>query len=288
MRPGRYPLESWFYLRKWFVDQLMDISLDLLGPLYATLYLAPWYRLLGAKVGKNAEISTACATSPDLLTLGDGSFIADCVSLGVARVEQGTITIAPTCIGAKAFVGNSALVPGGTVIGDDALIGVLSSVPQTTPGRGTAVDVVARLAGHLSAATAGQHPLLGRKHLSADPPVLLLRALIEFFRIILPITCFVVLTCLLMAGLLRCVSSIRRRSGASVSAALRRVRHCGGDDRRAGEVGFQGIDRSGASCRLRPPTSLARHGARRPSMARATASFGSTSTTKTSARCSTC
>ena len=80
VEPGRYPLYSFYYLRKWFVDQTMDLSLDILGPLYASVYLAPWYRLLGAKLGLGAEVSTASFISPDLLSIGEESFIADSVS----------------------------------------------------------------------------------------------------------------------------------------------------------------------------------------------------------------
>jgi non-ribosomal peptide synthetase-like protein len=199
VRPGRYPLESWFYFRKWFVDQLMDISLDLLGPLYASLYLAPWYRLLGAKVGKNAEISTACATSPDQLTLGDGSFIADCVSLGVSRVDHGAITIAPTWIGKQAFIGNSALVPGGSVIGDDTLVGVLSMTPTTKPGAeqpstswlgSPAIFLPQRQVSTTFSAESTYKP---------TRRLYCIRATIEFFRIISPVTFFVVMTCALIS-----------------------------------------------------------------------------------------
>ena len=52
VKPGDYPIHGWFYLRKWFVDQLMGLSLDIMGPLYATLYLNPWYKSLGAKMGR--------------------------------------------------------------------------------------------------------------------------------------------------------------------------------------------------------------------------------------------
>ena len=41
VKPGRYPVHSLFYLRKWFVDQTLDLSLDVLGPLYASVYLPP-------------------------------------------------------------------------------------------------------------------------------------------------------------------------------------------------------------------------------------------------------
>ncbi|HVW38358.1 MAG TPA: amino acid adenylation domain-containing protein, partial [Pirellulales bacterium] len=131
---GTYPLDSAFCLRKWFFDQLLELSLDVVGPLYATIYLAPWYRLLGAKLGRRAEISTASFISPDLLEIGEEGFVADSVSLGAARIEDGCATIAATRIGARSFVGNSALLPPGATVGDDCLIGCLSQPPSTAPG----------------------------------------------------------------------------------------------------------------------------------------------------------
>ena len=129
VKPGRYPLHSGFYLRKWFVDQLMELSLDVIGPLYATIYLSPWYRLLGAKLGRRAEVSTASFLSPDLLTVGDEGFIADAVSLGAATIDHGQVRVDEVRIGRRSFVGNSALFPPGAVIGDNALIGCLSIPP---------------------------------------------------------------------------------------------------------------------------------------------------------------
>ncbi|MCA1684704.1 MAG: AMP-binding protein, partial [Planctomycetia bacterium] len=136
--PGRYDLHGGFYVRKWFVDQLMELSLDVVGPLYATIYLAPWYRLLGARLGRRAEVSTASFLSPDLLTVGDEGFIADAVSLGAARVEDGGVTVAEVRVGRRAFVGNSALLPPGAVVGDNGLIGCLSVTPTTAPGAAAA------------------------------------------------------------------------------------------------------------------------------------------------------
>ena len=134
VKPGRYPLHSFYYWRKWFVDQTMELSLDVLGPLYASIYLAPWYRLLGAKLGKRAEISTASFISPDLLSIGDETFIADSVSLGAARVENNFMTVAGNRIGKRSFIGNSALLPPGAVIGDHCLIGCLSAPPLPEQG----------------------------------------------------------------------------------------------------------------------------------------------------------
>ena len=46
-RPGIYPVDSAFGLRKWIADRLMTMSLTLTNTLYATLYTVPWLRALG-------------------------------------------------------------------------------------------------------------------------------------------------------------------------------------------------------------------------------------------------
>ncbi|WP_163827703.1 hypothetical protein, partial [Proteus vulgaris] len=39
VKPGRYSIHSWFYVRFWFVQQVNDLALRLLHPIYATLYV---------------------------------------------------------------------------------------------------------------------------------------------------------------------------------------------------------------------------------------------------------
>lgn len=130
VKPGVYPIWSWFYVRYWFVHQLSELALDLIHPIYATLYVRPWYRAMGAKVGARAEISTASAVVHDLVDIGPESFIADGVIFGGARLEPGAIRLDRTAIGRRSFVGNSGLLPAGAAIGDDVLVGVLSKSPQ--------------------------------------------------------------------------------------------------------------------------------------------------------------
>jgi non-ribosomal peptide synthetase-like protein len=128
--PGRYPKASWFYIRYWFLQQINDMALRFLHPIYATLFVGPWYRALGVKVGRRAEISTAAAIVPDLVEIGPESFIADAVLFGAAKVEPGAIRLERTSIGRRTFIGNSALLPAGTHVGDEVLIGVLSKPPE--------------------------------------------------------------------------------------------------------------------------------------------------------------
>lgn len=129
IRPGRYSIWSGFYVRYWLAEHLNDMALALLHPIFATLYVRPWYKALGAKVGARSEISSASAVSHDLIEFGEESFIADGVSFGAARMEPGALRLAPTRVGRRSFVGNSALLPAGSYVADETLIGVMSMPP---------------------------------------------------------------------------------------------------------------------------------------------------------------
>ncbi|MBV8612067.1 MAG: amino acid adenylation domain-containing protein [Singulisphaera sp.] len=202
VRAGRYDLYSGFSLRKWFIDRLMELSIDILGPLYATLYLNPWYKLLGARIGRRAEISTASFISPDLLTMGDEGFIADCVSLGSARVEDGQLTVGEVKIGNRAFIGNSAVLPPGVVIGDKGLIGCLSITPTSVPG--SAAPGTSWLGSPAFFLPQRQECSAFGAEATFKPSrkLYLQRAAIELARVLLPSTCFIILTSLLLSAFL--------------------------------------------------------------------------------------
>ncbi|MCT9810961.1 amino acid adenylation domain-containing protein [Acidovorax sp. Be4] len=129
LRPGTWPVHSNLYCRKWLANQIQVASLHVLHGVYATVYAPVWYRMLGAKIGRHAEISTAMGLIPDMLTLGDESFIADAVMLGDEEVDGGWMSIDYTVIGRRSFVGNGAYVPDGTTLPPDVLIGVQSKAP---------------------------------------------------------------------------------------------------------------------------------------------------------------
>ena len=123
VKPGTYSLWSGFYVRLWFVRQLGELALDLLHPLYATLYVRPWYLALGARVGKRAEISTATSVVPDLIEIGAESFIADGVVFGAPRAVPGAIQLANTRIGRHALINRGALLGHDIVTGECISVG---------------------------------------------------------------------------------------------------------------------------------------------------------------------
>lgn len=130
IKPGVYPVYSKFYVKKWFVEQLNSLSLIVLHPMYATIFISKYFRALGAKIGNNTEISTASNVTHPLLEIGNRSFIADAVTLGEYDVRGQRLILDKTIIGDNSFVGNSALIPQGYNLSNNMLIGVLS-VPPT-------------------------------------------------------------------------------------------------------------------------------------------------------------
>ena len=130
LKPGSWPVHSNTYCGKWLVSQIQESSLNVLHGIYATVFAPFWYRLLGAKVGRDAEISTALGVVPDMLTLGSETFIADAVLLGDEEIDCGWMTMQPTVISNRSFVGNGAYIPDGTTLPENVLIGVHSRAPD--------------------------------------------------------------------------------------------------------------------------------------------------------------
>jgi non-ribosomal peptide synthetase-like protein len=131
LKPGDIPLNSVLYIRKWIVDSLISLSILMTKSLYATLYLPPWLRLTGAKIGKRAEISTVNYISTDLLKIGHESFLADSVNVGPPVVINGYMIFRTTEVGTRSFLGNSSVLPTGSKVEDGCLIGVLSIIPSS-------------------------------------------------------------------------------------------------------------------------------------------------------------
>ena len=196
IKEGKYPVNSLFYYKKWFFDQLMKLSLQVIGTLYTTLYLQKWFKILGVKMGKRVEISTVEFISPDLLVTGDECFLADSVSVGASHVRNGYITIAKTYIGNRSFVGNSAVISPGTVIKDNALVGVLSKMRKEDLPVKDGTSWFGSPAVYLPNRDIN-HDFSNKETYNPSKKLFVLRYSIEFFRVILPATLFILLASLI-------------------------------------------------------------------------------------------
>ncbi|KAF7198170.1 Linear gramicidin synthase subunit B [Pseudocercospora fuligena] len=129
LKEGTYKVYSFWFLRKWFIERVMDLALDILHPVFASLYVVPFLRALGVKIGKRAEVSTARGLQFELLEIGQESFVADAVMLGNSEVRGNELSLKKTKMETRAFAGNASLIPQGTTLASGTLVGVLSIAP---------------------------------------------------------------------------------------------------------------------------------------------------------------
>jgi non-ribosomal peptide synthetase-like protein len=129
-RPGIYEVYTFTYLQHWLSGVVMQIVQTIGLPMFTTVYLPPWMRLLGARLGRHTEMSTVWRINPDMLTAGDGVFFADGCMIGGSRTHLGRFEVARNEIGDRTFLGNTALLPAGAKVGSNCLLGVLSAPPK--------------------------------------------------------------------------------------------------------------------------------------------------------------
>ena len=89
---------------------------------------------MGARIGPRAELSTVWYFAPELIDIGAESFLADGSIVGGRRTNGGMFQISANRVGTRSFVGNSAVLPVGSSLGDGCLLGV-QSVPPPEPAR---------------------------------------------------------------------------------------------------------------------------------------------------------
>jgi non-ribosomal peptide synthetase-like protein len=129
LREGYHPVRSRVGWQIWATERLMDAARNYLFPIYASLLTPWWLRLLGAKVGRGTEISTALLT-PKFTVVEDGAFLADDTMVASYELGGGWIHVAKATIGKRAFLGNSGITQPGRRVPDDGLVAVLSATPH--------------------------------------------------------------------------------------------------------------------------------------------------------------
>jgi non-ribosomal peptide synthetase-like protein len=129
LHEGRHPVRSRIGWQAWCTERVLDAARTLLFPLYASLVTPLWLRLLGARVGRNTEISTVLLL-PSLTQIASGAFLADDTMVATYELGGGRMTIGRSKVGRRAFLGNSGMTGAGRSVPREALVAVLSAVPK--------------------------------------------------------------------------------------------------------------------------------------------------------------
>ncbi|UWD81306.1 amino acid adenylation domain-containing protein [Curtobacterium flaccumfaciens] len=129
LHEGRHPVRSRIGWQVWSTERVLDAARTLLFPLYASLVTPVWLRLLGARVGRDTEISTVLLI-PALTQIASGAFLADDTMVATYELGGGRVRIGRSKVGRRAFLGNSGMTGAGRSVPREALVAVLSAVPK--------------------------------------------------------------------------------------------------------------------------------------------------------------
>ena len=132
-KPGVYPLASINAIKWGFCGAFLRlVNLTFLDFITPTFLNIMYFRLIGAKIGKNVQLNTININDPWLLEIGDGSVIGGGSSINCHTVERGNLILEKVKIGKKCTIGAQSLVWPGCVIGDGSILATKSVLKKRT------------------------------------------------------------------------------------------------------------------------------------------------------------
>ena len=130
-REGDYPFISSYAIRWAFLGSLVGLAkILILDHIKGMPVLNAFFRMMGARIGRNVLINTSNIFDFDLIDIGDDAFIGgDAVIIGHVG-ERGLLRIRPVRIGAGCTVGQSSVVFPGATMEEGSVLGALSLLPK--------------------------------------------------------------------------------------------------------------------------------------------------------------
>ncbi|KAL7969691.1 hypothetical protein HDV63DRAFT_410587 [Trichoderma sp. SZMC 28014] len=125
-REGLYPMWGAYHTRWWMVQKIVSLCGKGIFNTNENMKLM-YYRLMGAKIGKNVHISGTSVGEWDLLDIRDGASLSQCMCRSFAVEGNTSMYLGRIIIGENASVGAASIVAPGSTIPANACIGANSS-----------------------------------------------------------------------------------------------------------------------------------------------------------------
>ncbi|KAH6996043.1 hypothetical protein BKA56DRAFT_695433 [Ilyonectria sp. MPI-CAGE-AT-0026] len=125
-REGLYPMWAFYHTRWWLVQKITSIC----GPGVFEITNSTqclYYRLMGAKIGRNVRLGGAALGEWDLLEIGDNTDLSECICRPFAVEGNTTMYLGRISIGDHCSVGTASIIAPGTTIPPNTCIGLNSS-----------------------------------------------------------------------------------------------------------------------------------------------------------------
>lgn len=134
VEPGRYPVYGGFYLRWWFVRQVVQGAAGMVqGCWGSTEVLCMFYRAMGATIGNDVSIDSSVKMfDADLIEIGDQTCLERATRVVPHAIENGELILVPIKIGFNSRIRVRAYVAGGAVVPDGVSVEPLSTASAFT------------------------------------------------------------------------------------------------------------------------------------------------------------
>jgi acetyltransferase-like isoleucine patch superfamily enzyme len=137
LKEGEYRVASIGMMRWMFINALyIIVSITFMDFILLTPIAALFFRLMGAKVGKNVQINSKNCADLSLLEIGDNTVIGGHATVICHSFERGRLILHKVKIGKNVVIGLNSVVLAGAQIGDGAFItagAVLGKNKQVEP-----------------------------------------------------------------------------------------------------------------------------------------------------------
>ena len=127
-KAGRYPVWGFYYFRWWLATRFQALSWSEM--FVDTPLMNIYYRLMGAKVGKNCTIGTPICAAFDLVSIGANASIGAETHILGYKIENGWLVIGPVSIGEDCYIGTHCALGINVRMADRSCLEDLSALPD--------------------------------------------------------------------------------------------------------------------------------------------------------------
>ena len=133
LREGEYRIPSAGLFKWLFANSLyLVVAATFMDFILLTPFANIFYRLMGAKVGKNAQINSKFCADMSLLEIGDEAVIGGHATVICHSFERHRLILKKVKIGNKAIIGLNSVILPGCDIGEGALIAAGAVLSRNT------------------------------------------------------------------------------------------------------------------------------------------------------------
>jgi acetyltransferase-like isoleucine patch superfamily enzyme len=123
LKEGEYRVASIGMMRWMFINAMyIIVSITFMDFILLTPIAALFFRLMGAKVGKNVQINSKICADLSLLEIGDNTVIGGHATVICHSFERNRLILRKVKIGKNVVIGLNSVVLAGAEIGDGAFI----------------------------------------------------------------------------------------------------------------------------------------------------------------------